>query len=196
MLHHRWLMYKYRLNIMKTRTALEISMHWMCVYIFMYVCICLYVHMYVCICLYAYMYACMYIYIYACMYIYIFMHACMCVCVFIYFFIFCSFLQHLNKSYDASVPLVLMNSFNTDDDTQKVIRKYQGFQASFDVLSLVVYIHWFYSFSYIALLLYNKLPITVTQINSLNTFKSHLKAFLFSCAYDQLGLTVQEDYAF
>ena len=51
------------------------------------------------------------------------------------------------------------------------------------------------SFSYIAPRLYNKLPITIKPIDSLNTFKSHLKAFLFSRAYDQLGLTVQEDYA-
>ena len=51
------------------------------------------------------------------------------------------------------------------------------------------------SFSYIALCLYNKFPITIKQIDSLNTFKSHLKAFLLSSAYDQSGLTVQEDYA-
>ena len=46
--------------------------------------------------------------------------------------------------------------------------------------------------SYIAPRLYNKLLITIELIDSLNTFKSHLKAFLFSCAYDQSGLTVQE----
>ena len=51
------------------------------------------------------------------------------------------------------------------------------------------------SFSYIAPRLYDKLPITIKLINSLNTFKSHHKAFLFSRAYDQSGLTVQEDYA-
>ena len=51
------------------------------------------------------------------------------------------------------------------------------------------------TFSYIALRLYNKLPITIKLIDSLNNFKSHLKAFLFSYAYDQSGLTVQEDYA-
>ena len=50
------------------------------------------------------------------------------------------------------------------------------------------------SFSYIAPHLYNKLPITIKLIDSLNTFKSHLKAFLFSRTYDQSGLTVQEDY--
>ena len=51
------------------------------------------------------------------------------------------------------------------------------------------------SFSYIAPRLYYNLPITVKLIDSLNTFKSHLKTFLFSRAYDQSGLTVQEDYA-
>ena len=51
------------------------------------------------------------------------------------------------------------------------------------------------SFSYIVPRLYNKLLITIKLIDSLNTFKSHLKAFLFSRAYDQSHLTVQEDYA-
>ena len=49
------------------------------------------------------------------------------------------------------------------------------------------------SFSYIAPHLYNKLPIAIKQIDSVNTFKSHLKAFLFSRAYDQSGLAVWED---
>ncbi|XP_038221253.1 UTP--glucose-1-phosphate uridylyltransferase isoform X1 [Zerene cesonia] len=35
-------------------------------------------------------------------------------------------IEHLNKTYKCNVPLVLMNSFNTDEDTQKVIRKYKG----------------------------------------------------------------------
>ena len=51
------------------------------------------------------------------------------------------------------------------------------------------------SFSYIAPRLYNKLPVSVKQANSLDTFKSHLKAFLFSRAYDLLRHTVREDYA-
>ena len=51
------------------------------------------------------------------------------------------------------------------------------------------------SFSYVAPRLYNKLSVTVKLIDSINTFKSHLKAFLFSRAYDQSGLAVQEDYA-
>lgn len=32
--------------------------------------------------------------------------------------------QHLNKTYNADVPLVLMNSFNTDEDTKKILQKY------------------------------------------------------------------------
>lgn len=37
-------------------------------------------------------------------------------------------IETLNKTYNADVPLVLMNSFNTDEDTEKIIRKYKGFQ--------------------------------------------------------------------
>ncbi|XP_054710547.1 UTP--glucose-1-phosphate uridylyltransferase-like [Uloborus diversus] len=37
-------------------------------------------------------------------------------------------IEHLNNTYDANVPLVLMNSFNTEEDTQKVLRKYRGFR--------------------------------------------------------------------
>ena len=38
-------------------------------------------------------------------------------------------IEHLNKRYGADVPLILMNSFNTDSDTQKIIRKYAGFKV-------------------------------------------------------------------
>lgn len=39
-------------------------------------------------------------------------------------------IEYLNKTYDADVPLVLMNSFNTDEETMKIIRKYAGFRVS------------------------------------------------------------------
>ena len=39
-------------------------------------------------------------------------------------------IEYLNKKYATNVPLVLMNSFNTDEDTMKVIRKYSGFNIS------------------------------------------------------------------
>ncbi|XP_055373590.1 UTP--glucose-1-phosphate uridylyltransferase isoform X2 [Condylostylus longicornis] len=38
-------------------------------------------------------------------------------------------IEHLNKTYNSNVPLILMNSFNTDEDTEKIIRKYQGFRV-------------------------------------------------------------------
>ncbi|XP_044735751.1 UTP--glucose-1-phosphate uridylyltransferase isoform X2 [Chrysoperla carnea] len=38
-------------------------------------------------------------------------------------------IEHLNRAYNVNVPLVLMNSFNTDEDTQKIIRKYKGFKV-------------------------------------------------------------------
>ncbi|XP_036958759.1 UTP--glucose-1-phosphate uridylyltransferase-like isoform X1 [Acanthopagrus latus] len=34
-------------------------------------------------------------------------------------------IEHLNKTFNADVPLVLMNSFNTDDDTKKILQKYK-----------------------------------------------------------------------
>ncbi|XP_015794293.1 UTP--glucose-1-phosphate uridylyltransferase [Tetranychus urticae] len=39
-------------------------------------------------------------------------------------------IEQLNKAYGVDVPLVLMNSFNTDADTQKVSRKYRGCKVS------------------------------------------------------------------
>ncbi|XP_046403634.1 UTP--glucose-1-phosphate uridylyltransferase isoform X1 [Ischnura elegans] len=38
-------------------------------------------------------------------------------------------IEHLNKTYDTNVPLVLMNSFNTDEDTARIVRKYSGLQV-------------------------------------------------------------------
>ncbi|XP_018575661.1 UTP--glucose-1-phosphate uridylyltransferase isoform X2 [Anoplophora glabripennis] len=38
-------------------------------------------------------------------------------------------IEHLNKTYKVNVPLVLMNSFNTDSDTEKIIRKYKNLQV-------------------------------------------------------------------
>ncbi len=32
--------------------------------------------------------------------------------------------QSINLAYDTNVPLVLMNSFNTDEETSKIINKY------------------------------------------------------------------------
>ncbi|XP_015236430.1 UTP--glucose-1-phosphate uridylyltransferase-like isoform X1 [Cyprinodon tularosa] len=34
-------------------------------------------------------------------------------------------IEHLNKTFNTDVPLVLMNSFNTDEDTNKILQKYK-----------------------------------------------------------------------
>lgn len=39
-------------------------------------------------------------------------------------------IENLNKKYDCDIPLVLMNSFNTDQDTQKSLRKYGSCKVS------------------------------------------------------------------
>ncbi|CAL1541637.1 unnamed protein product [Lymnaea stagnalis] len=39
-------------------------------------------------------------------------------------------IEYMNKSYGVDVPLVLMNSFNTDEDTQKILRKYSQIKVS------------------------------------------------------------------
>ena len=38
-------------------------------------------------------------------------------------------IEHLNRTFDTNVPLILMNSFNTDVDTEKMIKKYSGFRV-------------------------------------------------------------------
>ena len=51
------------------------------------------------------------------------------------------------------------------------------------------------SFSYVAPRLYNKLPLSLKQIESMDSFKKQLKTFFFSCAYDLSDHTVREEYA-
>merc|ERR1719225_990126 len=48
-------------------------------------------------------------------------------------------IEYLNKKYQANVPLVLMNSFNTDEDTMKIIRKYSGFNISIQTFNQSCY---------------------------------------------------------
>ena len=51
------------------------------------------------------------------------------------------------------------------------------------------------SFSYVAPRLYNKLPLSLKQIKSVDAFKKQLKSFFFSWAYDLSNHTVCEEYA-
>ena len=50
------------------------------------------------------------------------------------------------------------------------------------------------SYSYVAPRLYNRLPVFLKQMNSVESFKRHLKAFLFARAYDQTNFTVAGEY--
>jgi len=38
-------------------------------------------------------------------------------------------IEYLNQKHNVNVPFLLMNSFNTDDDTQNIIKKYQGHEV-------------------------------------------------------------------
>ena len=51
------------------------------------------------------------------------------------------------------------------------------------------------SFSHVAPRLYNKFPLSLKQIESVDTFKKQLKSFFFSRAYDLSDHTVREEYA-
>ncbi|VDP23516.1 unnamed protein product [Soboliphyme baturini] len=39
-------------------------------------------------------------------------------------------IQHLNITYGVDIPLVLMNSFSTDEDTKRILRKYRNVKVS------------------------------------------------------------------
>lgn len=44
-------------------------------------------------------------------------------------------LQELNQEYDVDVPLVLMNSFNTEEDTSKILQKYKNMGIRIEVFN-------------------------------------------------------------
>jgi len=44
-------------------------------------------------------------------------------------------IEQMNKTYGVDVPLVLMNSFNTDADTHKILRKYNQIKVSIDTFN-------------------------------------------------------------
>ena len=50
------------------------------------------------------------------------------------------------------------------------------------------------SFIYTAPRLYNRLPVYIKHLTSVDAFKKQLKTFLFMCAYDSADGTMTEDY--
>eukprot|EP00057_Strongylocentrotus_purpuratus_P017891 XP_011672365.1 PREDICTED: UTP--glucose-1-phosphate uridylyltransferase isoform X1 [Strongylocentrotus purpuratus] len=114
-------------------------------------------------------------------------------------------IEHLNKTYGCDVPLVLMNSFNTDEDTSKVLRKYGNINIK---------IHTFQQSRYPRINKESLLPIAKTAVvngdnienwyppghgdiyesfsNSglLDTFIKQGKEYLFLANIDNQGATV------
>ena len=39
-------------------------------------------------------------------------------------------IEYLNRKFDTDIPLILMNSFNTDVETKKIIKKYHSMSIS------------------------------------------------------------------
>lgn len=67
--------------------------------------------------------------------------------------IFCH-VQSLNKKYGCNVPLLLMNSFNTHDDTSKV---------KFEILRWAVHMHFMSSTNFSFLQIYRLLKSMLSQ---------------------------------
>ena len=44
--------------------------------------------------------------------------------------------QYLNSDYNSDVPLLLMNSFNTDEDTERIIQKYSSHKVTLTTCGL------------------------------------------------------------
>ena len=59
---------------------------YVCMYMYVYVCICMYMYVYVCICMYMYVYVCicMYMYVYVCICMYMYVYVCICMYMYVY----------------------------------------------------------------------------------------------------------------
>lgn len=111
-------------------------------------------------------------------------------------------IENLNKQYNANVPLVLMNSFNTDEDTAKILRKYTHMNIE---------IHTFNQSRYPRINRESLLPIakSACELNEswyppghgdvyesfynsgvLQTLLDHGKEYVFISNIDNLGATV------
>lgn len=57
------------------------------------------------------------------------------------FISFSFYSQHLNKTFNTDVPLVLMNSFNTDVDTKKILQKYKHHRVNIHTFNQSRYLY-------------------------------------------------------
>uniref|UniRef100_A0A8C5BYB8 UTP--glucose-1-phosphate uridylyltransferase n=1 Tax=Gadus morhua TaxID=8049 RepID=A0A8C5BYB8_GADMO len=86
-------------------------------------------------------------------------------------------IEHLNKTFNADVPLVLMNSFNTDEDTKKILQKYTHHRVK---------IHTFNQSRYPRI---NKESLFHNS-GLLDTLLAQGKEYVFVSNIDNLGATV------
>ncbi|RDX58502.1 UTP--glucose-1-phosphate uridylyltransferase [Mucuna pruriens] len=111
-------------------------------------------------------------------------------------------IENLNSKYGSNVPLLLMNSFNTHDDTQKIIEKYQNSNIE---------IHTFNQSQYPRLVVEDFLPLpskghtgkdgwyppghgdvfpSLSNSGKLDTLLSQGKEYVFVANSDNLGAIV------
>ncbi|KAK5926009.1 hypothetical protein CgunFtcFv8_021614 [Champsocephalus gunnari] len=93
-------------------------------------------------------------------------------------------IEHLNKTFNADVPLVLMNSFNTDEDTKKILQKYKHHRVN---------IHTFNQSRYPRINKESLLPIAKNIFSNsglLDKLLSEGKEYIFVSNIDNLGATV------
>ncbi|KAE8300631.1 UTP--glucose-1-phosphate uridylyltransferase [Larimichthys crocea] len=97
-------------------------------------------------------------------------------------------IEHLNKTFNADVPLVLMNSFNTDEDTKKILQKYKHHRVN---------IHTFNQSRYPRINKESLLPIAknigtscFSNCGLLDKLIAEGKEYIFVSNIDNLGATV------
>ncbi|KAK5926008.1 hypothetical protein CgunFtcFv8_021614 [Champsocephalus gunnari] len=90
-------------------------------------------------------------------------------------------IEHLNKTFNADVPLVLMNSFNTDEDTKKILQKYKHHRVN---------IHTFNQSRYPRINKESLLPIAKNMSTGGAERGGVGKEYIFVSNIDNLGATV------
>ncbi len=130
------------------------------IYIYIYMCVSLSV------CVYIFVYIYIYIYICVCVCVYVCLCVCVYICIYIYIYIYmCVYLSKLLSHYIPPRPLRSQNS------GRLIIPRISKSTAGGR------------SFSYLAPKLWNNLPNTVREADTLCQFKSRLKTHLFNLAY-------------
>ncbi|CAG8712966.1 5320_t:CDS:2, partial [Racocetra fulgida] len=90
-------------------------------------------------------------------------------------------IEYLNKKFDVNVPFILMNSFNTDDDTMRIVQKYGSHKI--DILT-------FNQSRYPRINKESLLPMPRTPTSDINRLIAEGKEYIFISNVDNLGAVV------